>query len=1134
MRPLRLLFVVQRYGPEVRGGAEQAAREVAQRLAGRGHRVEVVTTTARSYVDWSGDLPVGTEPIDGVAVHRLAVHPGRDPEVFDRLHHRVAAATPPVAVRLQADWLRAQGPSVPTLEPWLEANAARFDVAVFFTYLYATTTDGLPVAARHTATVLVPCAHDEPSLALPAFDRVAHLADALLFLTPEEATLVRARFRLRSPHHVVGLGTELDGDPTVAGARVVPEPYLLYVGRIDPSKGTSWLVDRFAAFKAARPGPLKLVLLGEAVVPPDAHDDVIVITDGDDTARDAALAGAVALVHPSPFESFGLVVIEAWSRGTPVIAFGGNAVLRGHIERSGGGLLVQDGAELGAAAELLTNDPVTRTALGRAGRAHAEAHYTWPRVTEAWERALHRTAVAARHRPAPTASAAPAPRPRAEASPALSPAPPIGRPREPVPLRPRIDDRPPAWLVRPLAALLGLVAATSAVGVLAAMAGAFEPMVVVGGSLALGIPLGVAAAAALPRWSSPGSVHAAAALVVGLITAVTIYNGLHHGEHVVADRDPGVYITTARHLLDHGDLLVEGPSGPFIDVPGISPNGAGFSPSRGDGSLEPKFPHITPLVAGMALLCLYTWAATVVGPRWAVPAATIAGLTMPFMVFARDAYSEPIAMLVVFGGLWLLHVAHRSERLVVWLLAGLLLGTSSMARVDGYLYLAPVLLALAVMARMASPERRGATRVGASLCTLGLVITSTIGFWDTATLTGGYYDEALSHRWQAMLLAAGAAAVGGWLLGPLLWTRPEPDARPDELRPTRWLRGALALAVVGATGFFAWAFWVRPDDTGIPDMAVEGLNVLSYLPMAATLSMHWLEWYVGPLGLAAGLAGLLWSVLRLGRRGCPDPAVVAGLGAVLTGLLLYLWTPSVTPDQPWAMRRFAAVALPGLAVGTAALGRALWAAGQPVAPPSRGSWQRRALRAGRPVLGSSLALAVVLGTAWSAGAITWPVREARAQEGMQERIGEICDAVGDDAAILVPIDGILALMMSVPVGVWCQVPSAGGTPGLEAIDVARLAVAWEDAGRRLMVLSSSATPLFNNLRPTGLVDEPIVLAPVFPKAIEPTISRRPRRVVVDGRLGKGPRGEVTFYVYEVDVDVARSMLASSAGGGAGT
>jgi glycosyltransferase involved in cell wall biosynthesis len=400
MTPLRLLFVVQRYGPEVRGGAEQAAREVAQRLAARGHHVEVLTTTARSYVDWSGDLTAGTEHVEGVTVHRLPVQPLRDHEVFDRLHHRVEVAHAPVAGDLQREWLQAQGPSLPALEAWLEAEAGRFDVAVFFTYLYATTTSGLPVAARHTSTALVPCAHDEPPLSLPVFDRIAHLADTLLFLTPEEASLVRRRFRSRTTHHVVGLGTALPEPSThdagFAATELDGHPYLLYVGRIDPSKGTSWLVDSFIAWQTARPSATRLVLLGEAVVPPVEHPEVLVVTDADDATRDAALAGAVALVHPSPFESFGMVVTEAWAVGTPVIAFGGNPVLRGHVERSGGGVLVRTRAELGAAAELLSGDQALRDALGRAGRAHVEERYAWPAVTDAWERALQRASVRGR------------------------------------------------------------------------------------------------------------------------------------------------------------------------------------------------------------------------------------------------------------------------------------------------------------------------------------------------------------------------------------------------------------------------------------------------------------------------------------------------------------------------------------------------------------------------------------------------------------------------------------------------------------------------------------------------------------------------------------------------------------------
>jgi glycosyltransferase involved in cell wall biosynthesis len=1141
MRPLRLLVVVQRYGPEVRGGAEHAAREVAERLGAAGHHVEVLTTTARSYVDWSGDLPCGTEVIEGVTVHRLPVHPLRDPEVFNRLHHRAGSATAPVATDLQREWMQAQGPSVPALAAWLDAEAGRFDVAVFFTYLYATTTVGLPVAARHTATVLVPCAHDEPPLALHAFDRIAHLADALLFLTPEEAALVRGRFRLRTPHHVVGLGTELGVAPAgdVAAFRhahgLDEVPYLLYVGRIDPSKGTSWLVDSFTVLKDSRPSPLRLVLLGEAVVPPVEHPDVVVVTDADDAARDAALAGAVALVHPSPFESFGMVVTEAWAAGTPVIAFGGNDVLRGHVERSGGGVLVHTAAELGAAAELLSSDRELRDGLGRAGREHVEERYAWPAVTGRWERALHRIAAAGPSR-LPRPSPAPAP-PLPPPSTSDTPAPPRALPSGPG--RPDLaDDLPPRWLALPLVGLLALVVAAALVGVTSAVLGWFTPAVVATGTVVLGLPATVVAIRAVPRWSSSRGSHAAAALVVAAAVAITAWNGANHGEHLVADRDPGVYLTTARHLVDDGDLLVPGPVGPFADAPGIAPNGVGFSPIRGDGTLEPQFPHltpvllaiggwvgelglflVTPLEAGLGLVLVYAWAGAVVGPRWAAPAAVTAGLTMPFMVFARDAYSEPITTVLAFGGLWLLHLAHRSGRLSLWLLGGLAIGATNMARVDSYLYLAPIALALALAIRLAPSERRRDTALGALWCGLGVAVTSAVALWDTITLTGRYFEVGLGHRLPLMLGAAVVAGLVGWFGGPRLWARADVDAGAPELRPTPLLRGGLAAFVVGWAAFFAWAWWVRPDLPGLPPVAVEGVNILSYLPQAATLSVHWLSWYLGPVPLAAALAGLAWSVVRLGRGPRLEPAVVAGLGAVLVTLLLYLWSPNITPDHPWAMRRFSAVALPGLVVGISAAGRALWSAS--------GSYRRTTVgprRTAATWLGSGLALATVAASMVTVAAITWPTREARAQIPMRERMHEICDVLEPADAVLVPIDGILALMMSVPVGVWCDVPSAGGTVTLEAVDVARLAVEWDAEGRRLVVLSSSETPVFNTLRGAGIVTRAIDLEPIYPTAIEPTITSRPTEVVVDGRLGKGPDGEITFHLYVIDPERAGRLL----------
>src|SRR5690606_14493499 len=133
----KLLFVVQRYGDGVAGGSEAACRSVAARLAARGHHVEVLTSRARSYVDWADEFDDGVDEIDGVVVNRLGVRAPRTPERFGPIHGRIIRQ-PRAPLYVQRDWLRLQGPDLPELERWLDHNAPRFDAAIFFTYLYPT------------------------------------------------------------------------------------------------------------------------------------------------------------------------------------------------------------------------------------------------------------------------------------------------------------------------------------------------------------------------------------------------------------------------------------------------------------------------------------------------------------------------------------------------------------------------------------------------------------------------------------------------------------------------------------------------------------------------------------------------------------------------------------------------------------------------------------------------------------------------------------------------------------------------------------------------------------------------------------------------------------------------------------
>ena len=86
-RSMKLLCVVQRYGPEVTGGSEALCRAIAQRLAAR-HDVSVATSCATDYVTWANALPAGTSKDGAVTVHRFPSSRERPLHEFWRLSDR--------------------------------------------------------------------------------------------------------------------------------------------------------------------------------------------------------------------------------------------------------------------------------------------------------------------------------------------------------------------------------------------------------------------------------------------------------------------------------------------------------------------------------------------------------------------------------------------------------------------------------------------------------------------------------------------------------------------------------------------------------------------------------------------------------------------------------------------------------------------------------------------------------------------------------------------------------------------------------------------------------------------------------------------------------------------------------------
>jgi glycosyltransferase involved in cell wall biosynthesis len=114
--------------------------------------------------------------------------------------------------------------------------------------------------------------------------------------------------------------------------------------------------------------------------------------------REALLAHARLLVVPSPYESLGIALLEAWNHSIPALVNARCEVLREQVRRANGGLHYRSFTEFCEALDFLASHPDERRALGAQGLRFVEREYRWhtvlPRV-EGLLRALSPTPGAA-------------------------------------------------------------------------------------------------------------------------------------------------------------------------------------------------------------------------------------------------------------------------------------------------------------------------------------------------------------------------------------------------------------------------------------------------------------------------------------------------------------------------------------------------------------------------------------------------------------------------------------------------------------------------------------------------------------------------------------------------------------------
>lgn len=397
----RVALVVQRFGGEVLGGAETLSRVAAQALKNY-HEVSVLTTTARDHVTWARHYREGESVEDGVKVLRF--HPDFErSRYFHELNRVFLGGTNPerffelsplqkkswkerclgLPVGFQEELIRWQGPFPSKLFQHLRDNWPLYEVVIFFTYLYPTAYFGVDCVGDPRRVFIYPTLHDEAHAYLSIWRKYARYN--LLFLTEEEAVVARELWG-KAKGKVVGYGL-LDRNANGQGIVYYQEakqkddkPYLLYAGRIEPAKGASILIDYFTRYKREHPDSrLRLKLIGRASpgLRVEKSDGIVLLGFVSEEEKLRLIAGALAVVLPSPYESLSIVVLEAFMMGTPVIVNGHCSVLAGHVNRSGAGFAYRSYVEFANTLESLKKSPSLRFELGRRGRDYFLKNYEW-------------------------------------------------------------------------------------------------------------------------------------------------------------------------------------------------------------------------------------------------------------------------------------------------------------------------------------------------------------------------------------------------------------------------------------------------------------------------------------------------------------------------------------------------------------------------------------------------------------------------------------------------------------------------------------------------------------------------------------------------------------------------------------
>lgn len=404
----KIAVVVQRFGKEINGGAELHAKLLCDQLK-RYYSIDVLTTRSIDYQIWDNILHEGETFEDGVLVRRfrsISKNTHYANKYYRKLsgkrrHHKFLKKIKLLSIYKKLglhyisksdrnNWITHQGPNSPGLISYIIENERKYKVFIFFTYLYYPTYFGIQSVKN---SILIPTAHDEPSFYFSGYENVFNKASFIMYNSLSEKRLVELTYPKTKliNNDIAGVGFDPILNCTKKNeVKQSNTKYLLYIGRIDVSKGCDVLIDFFEKYKHESANDIRLIMIGKNFMDIKKDYNNIIFTGFvSDEDKDIYLKNCEALIIPSFYESLSLVTLEAMQYGKPVIANGDCEVLKDHIELSNAGFIYKDYNSFKNSLNKLYNlTESEKRHIAKRGIKYVKENYQWKNIINKFNKAI--------------------------------------------------------------------------------------------------------------------------------------------------------------------------------------------------------------------------------------------------------------------------------------------------------------------------------------------------------------------------------------------------------------------------------------------------------------------------------------------------------------------------------------------------------------------------------------------------------------------------------------------------------------------------------------------------------------------------------------------------------------------------